>query len=535
MIKINALSFQYPQSSHKVLDNVSLEIPPGTLTLVTGASGSGKSTLLRCINGLVPHFSGGTISGQIQVFGFDPIHEGVEVLANIVSFVFQEPEAQFIFDVVEDEIAFSLENLGVSRSEMGLRIDEVLHQLHLQDLRYRKINHISGGEQQKVAIASALVTRPKVLILDEPTSQLDPTAADEVLKLILELRSQLNLTVLISEHRLERLLPYVDRMINLTSSQTVTYGLPQDVLHSMVQVPPIIEIAQKLGVSPLPLAPEAFPNLPAGKFPSVSSQSQRTPIEKPETLLSIQLLSTSFGDQQILKDITLDIHKGEILVMMGPNGAGKTTVLRSILQMIPSSGNVIYRDVHLENMGFSEIIQHIAYLPQNPNDLLFAETIIDELKITLKNHSRDINKDNLCEFLGHFGLEDKGGRYPRDLSVGERQRTALAAITVHNPEIIFLDEPTRGLDYQAKKALSGLFQHWRKHRKAIIVVTHDIEFAAQLADRVAILERGKLVFSGSPITAFTTFPAYQTQTARLFPGTGWIVPEDVVTDTDQNT
>jgi energy-coupling factor transport system ATP-binding protein len=532
MIKINALSFQYPQSSHKVLDSISLEIPPGTLTLVTGASGSGKSTLLRCINGLVPHFSGGTISGQIRVFDSDPIREGVEVLANIVGFVFQEPEAQFVFDIVEDEIAFSLENMGVSRAEMDLRIDEVLRQLHLQDLRYRKINQISGGEQQKVAIASALVTHPKVLILDEPTSQLDPVAADEVLQLVLELRSQLNLTVLISEHRLERLLPYVDLMINLTSSQTVTYGLPQQVLPTMDHVPPIIEIAKKLGVSPLPLAPEAFPNLPPGKFPSGKSPSQQTPIGEPETLLSIRQLSTSFGDRQILKDITLDIHKGEILVMMGPNGAGKTTVLRSILQMIPSSGRIRYGDAHLEKMGFSEIIQHIAYLPQNPNDLLFAESIIDELKITLRNHGQDINKVNIHAFLDHFGLAEKGHRYPRDLSVGERQRTALAAITVHDPEIIFLDEPTRGLDYQAKKALTALFQQWRRQGKAIVLITHDVEFAAHLADRVAILEDGKLVFSGPPVIAFTTFPPYQTQTARLFPRTGWIMPEDVVTATD---
>jgi energy-coupling factor transport system ATP-binding protein len=527
MIKIKGLSFQYPQSSRKVLDDVHLEIPPGTLTLVTGASGSGKSTLLRCINGLVPHFSGGTISGQIRVFDSDPIRQGVEVLANIVGFVFQEPEAQFVFDIVEDEIAFSLENMGVSRADMDLRIGEVLQQLHLQDLRCRKINQISGGEQQKVAIASALVTHPKVLILDEPTSQLDPVAADEVLQLVLELRSQLNLTVLISEHRLERLLPYVDLMINLTSSHTVTYGLPQNVLPTMDQVPPIIEIAQKLDISPLPLAPEAFPNLPPGKFPSVRGQRQQTLNVEPKTLLSIQQLSTSFGDQQILKDITLDIHKAEILVMMGPNGAGKTTLLRSILQMIPSSGRIVYGDVHLENMSFPEIIQHVAYLPQNPNDLLFAESIIDELKITLKNHKQDFETVNFHKFLEHFGLAEKGDRYPRDLSVGERQRTALAAITVHDPEIIFLDEPTRGLDYVAKRSLSDLFHLLRKQGKAILLVTHDVEFAAYLADRVVILENGKIIFDGNPREGLTQFPTFQTQTAQLFPGTGWITPDDV--------
>ena len=183
--------------------------------------------------------------------------------------------------------------------------------------------------------------------------------------------------------------------------------------------------------------------------------------------------------------------------------------------------------VDIKNLHFSEIIQNIAYLPQNPNDLLFAESIIEELKITMKNHRREINSINYFEFLDHFGLAEKGTQYPRDLSVGERQRTALAAITIHDPNIIFLDEPTRGLDYHAKRSLSDLFHHWRDQGKAILLVTHDVEFAAHLADRVAVLERGQLVFNGSPTDAFTLINGYQTQTAQLFPNKGWITPEDI--------
>ncbi|MFU8827515.1 MAG: energy-coupling factor ABC transporter ATP-binding protein, partial [Brevefilum sp.] len=187
---------------------------------------------------------------------------------------------------------------------------------------------------------------------------------------------------------------------------------------------------------------------------------------------------------------------GEILVLMGPNGAGKTTLLRSILKMVPSSGKITLGGVDISMMQFAEVIQNIAYLPQNPNDLLFAESVLDELKITLKNHNLAETSVDFDEFLSHFGLTDKCDQYPRDLSVGERQRTALAAITVHDPQIIFMDEPTRGLDYQAKEALSGLFHQWRRAGKAVLLVTHDVEFAAHIADRVAILEAGHLIFTG---------------------------------------
>ncbi|NLN70939.1 MAG: ATP-binding cassette domain-containing protein [Chloroflexi bacterium] len=528
MIKIKNLSYRYPLGTKNVLDHVSLEIQKGTLTLVTGASGTGKSTLLRCINGLVPHFSGGTISGEIQVFGADPIAAGVEAMAQTVGFVFQEPEAQFIFDTVEDEIAFSLENAGIPREEMERRIQDALQIVKLSHLRTKNIAEISGGEQQKVAIASALVTQPMVLLLDEPTSQLDPISADEMLKFILDLKIRLNLTVLISEHRLERLLPYVDFILNMCADRTVIFGTPQEVLPFMEQVPPIVEIAKHFGISPLPLTPVDFPkedfvqarlNLKKKQLPTVSTQ----PI-----CLSIEGLSTRLNDHWILKDISLQMARGEILVLIGPNGGGKTTLLRSVLKMIPCSGRVELNGINAENLRFSEIIQEIAYLPQNPNDLLFAASVIDELKITLTNHKQGFEKLDFKDFLKPFGLDKLGDHYPRDLSVGERQRTALAAVTIHNPSIIFLDEPTRGMDYHAKKRLGTLFQQWRQQGKAILLITHDVEFAAILADRVIILEEGQIIFSGAPQIAFTEFPAYQTQTARIFPETGWVTSGDVI-------
>ncbi len=528
MIKIQQLSYQYPQANLNALDNVTLEISAGSLSLITGSSGSGKSTLLRCINGLVPHFTGGKISGKIRVFGVDPIRQGVAKMADTVGFVFQEPEAQFVFDTVEDEIVFYLENMSIPREKMDQRVKEVLQEMKILAFRHNKINELSGGEQQKVAIASALVTHPKVLVLDEPTSQLDPSSADEVLKFILELKTRLNLTVLISEHRMERLLPYADLIINLTSDKKILFGEPQQVLPFMEQVPPIIEISRNLGIAPLPLSTATFPDLPATENLTVIKQNQDIQKNNRDHPLVINKLSTQIGEHQILEEINLVVSKGEILVMMGPNGSGKTTLLRSILGLIPSSGEIFLNGNNIQDFHFSEIIQNIAYLPQNPNDLLFAESIIDELRTTLKNHRLTFSDETLTAFLDHFGLAEKQSYYPRDLSVGERQRTAIAAITVHDPNIILLDEPTRGLDYQTKGSLTDLFHHWRDQNKAILLVTHDVEFAAQLADRVAILEKGHLVFTGTPNTAFAEIAGYQSQTAQLFPGSGWITPRDVV-------
>ncbi len=309
MIKFSAFNFSYPQASQPVLVDVNLEIPPKTLTLVSGASGSGKSTLLRCINGLVPHFTGGTLSGKIDVFGANPILDGPEKMSGNIGIVFQEPEAQFVFNRVEDEIAFSMENKGIPRPEMHTRMDQILAKMHITHLRNKKISEISGGEQQKVAIASALINLPQILILDEPTSQLDPKSADDLLRYIVSLKSEMGLTVLISEHRLERLLPYSDAIIYLAPDKQCMFGSVQSMLDQMQQVPPLIEIARHFELSPLPVSPEKFFLPLENKFNrKVKNSQSRLQTEKID-LLAIEKLSVSFNGQKILKNVSLTIKK----------------------------------------------------------------------------------------------------------------------------------------------------------------------------------------------------------------------------------
>ena len=524
MIEFRDFSFQYPQSEQPVLQAVNLQILPGSLTLVAGPSGSGKSTLLRCLNGLVPHFTGGRVQGHLEVGGLDPLKIGPAGMTAKVGFVFQEPESQFVFDNSEDEIAFALENRGMTRTEMKNRLDKIYRQLKLQQLRNREISTLSGGEKQKVAIASALVLKPAILVLDEPTSQLDPVSADDILQYLVSLKQKLGLTIVISEHRLERLLPYTDRMIYLAGDCRVLEGPTREVLSVMENVPPVIQIARKLKISPLPITPEEFPRLRIQKVPLKENPDQKLPHT---ALLQVQGLKVKYDNQLILKDVSLALRESEILILMGPNGAGKTTLLRATMGLISSDGSRSVGGQDLDALSLRDVIKTIAYLPQNPNDLLFADSVMEEMKVTLTNHNLPIDNEEIIRHLSNFDLQDKRMRYPRDLSVGERQRTALAAITVHDPPIILLDEPTRGMDYGNKRELNEVLNNWRSCGKAILVVTHDIEFAAQLADRVVILQQGEITFSGSPQEAFTQFRSFQTQTSMIFQNQGWYKPDDV--------
>ena len=527
MIRITNLYFKYPGAEELALKNVNLRLNPKTLTLVIGPSGSGKSTLLRCINGLIPHFSGGEVAGKIEVFGLEPINQGVEQMANVVGMVFQEPESQFVYDIVEDEIAFALENLGMERNTMHRRVDSILEDLSIENLRRKKIRDLSGGEKQKVAIASVLVSKPKVLLLDEPTSQLDPGSADEVMKLITTVKEKMDVTVIISEHRLERLLPYTDQVIYIGEEHWVESGSPQNIIPKKNLAPPIVQIAKKLNLKPVPLVIENFPPIELNLKKQVEDKIVDGLLANEVPLFSIKEMSTTINGRKILKNVSLNFNGGEILTLLGKNGSGKTTLLRSIMGLIPSKGEKFLKGKNISQLAPEEIIKDFAYLPQNPNDLLFAETILKELHITLENHGIKKDHTQMMTFLKQFDLADKSQRYPRDLSVGEIQRIALAAITIHDPRIILLDEPTRGLDYQAKENLAKILQGWRNEGRAVLLITQDVEFAAAVTDRTGILDGGQIIFTGSPITAFTEFPVFQTQTARLFPGSGWILPRDV--------
>ncbi len=533
-IRFDRVTFAYPGAPDPVLRDVSLEIPPGTFTLVSGASGVGKSTLLRCINGLVPHASGGRFGGRVWVGGIDTRTVGPGGLARWVGFVFQDPEAQFVTERVEEEVAFALENAGVPPDRMRARVEGVMDRLGLAPLRDRPLHTLSGGEMQRVAIAAALVLEPSVLVLDEPTSQLDPAGAQEVLDLLARLREDLGITVVLAEHRLERVLPYADLMVYLPGpGRPLLVGPPREVLRDVPLVPPVVALGQALGWEPLPVTVEEARPF-AERLTPVPSPEPRTPnIElrtpNPEPLLAVEGLRFSYDGAEVLRGVDLGVGAGERVVLMGPNGAGKTTLLRCIVGLLrPQRGSIRLAGEEITGGDPATICQQVGYLPQDPGALLFAESVREELRLTLANHGLQgrppIPPEVLLERLGLATIADA---YPRDLSVGERARVAIGAVTVTRPRVLLLDEPTRGLDYGAKEDLLRLLDQWRADGAGVLIVTHDVELAAQAADRVVVLEGGRVVRDGPPRQVLTE-GGPSPQVARLFPSTGWLTPEDVL-------
>jgi len=536
MIHFDHLTYTYPDAPYATLTELTLDIAEGEFVLVAGPSGAGKSTLLRCLNGLVPHFTGGILNGSISVAGLDPVIEGPRLLSRIAGFVFQDPEAQFVVDRVEDEVAFALENAGLPPADMRVRVEEVLHVLDLTPLRDRELETLSGGEKQRVAIAAALALRPRVLVLDEPTSQLDPQSAQEVLGALVRLNRDLGLTIILAEHRLERVLSHIDRLICLPGpDKPVLSGPPGPVLHQMDLTPPLIALGKELGWEPLPLTIErgqafAKETVAALGFQASGQNPNPEPL-KPETLLQVKDLSFDYDGTPALHDISLTVGAGELVAMMGRNGSGKTTLLRCIVGLLsPRQGEILLEGESLVGQETADICCDIGYLPQEPDALLFADTIADELAVTLRNHGLvDSPPIAPADLLARLGLDDLTTSYPRDLSVGQRQRVALGAVTITRPRLLLLDEPTRGMDYPAKRELVRLLREWQAEGTGVLLVTHDVELVAQAADWVVVLDQGEVVAAGPSATVLTASPLLVPQVARLFPGTGWLTVDDALT------
>jgi energy-coupling factor transport system ATP-binding protein len=496
MITFSNVSLVYPHSTKTILENLSFHIEEGEMVLVMGETGSGKSSLLRLINGLVPHHTGGILAGDISVDGISTRMVKPGAFAHIVGIVSQNPTHGFVTDIVEEELAFSMEALNFPPDVMRKRVEEVLDVLSLNAVRHRSIATLSGGEQQRVAIGTALVMHPKVLVLDEPTSALDPIAAEEVLSILHRLVHDLSVTVIIAEHRLERVIQFVDRIINIEGNGETSIGSAEEILRRAELVPPIIRLARALELSEIGTSVRevrrATEDIRVKEYPlSPRISRDSTPA------INISHVSHSYGKQAALHDVTTTINHGEIVAIMGRNGAGKSTLLHSVAGLYPTnSGEITVNGVSPTTLKGADRRRAIGYVPQEPSDLLFGASVAEECNQADRDNS--LAEGSTWKLLNTLVPNISLSTHPNDLSEGQRLALVLSIVLSANPEVLILDEPTRGLDYRAKHLFAiALKKFATEANRPVLLATHDVELVAELADRVLFLAEGEVVADGN--------------------------------------
>jgi energy-coupling factor transport system ATP-binding protein len=515
LVEVENLTYSYPGRDRPVLEGVDLRLSPGEFVLLLGSSGSGKSTLCRALNGLVPHFYGGRMSGKVTVSGKDTVRARVSDLAGHVGMVFQDPENQLVTENPVSEVAFGLENMGLDPATMRKRIEEVLATLRLSSLKEKKISELSGGQKQKVALASILVMHPEVLVLDEPTSQLDPISADDFLSTLKSLNDELGLSVLLTEHRVERCFHFADRVIVLDEGRVTFSGTPQEMSSWAVgkpwaPLPPITRLFLDMNGADAPLTVkqgrERIRTL-AGDASGMAGLSVEDAVDAARTgngkpggevpLVKVENLSYVYGDgTEALKEVNLTVAPGEFIALIGENGSGKSTLVKHFNGLLkPGRGKVLLDGKSTKGQEVARLARTCGMLGQNPNNQLIADTTAEEIAITLEameipEDSRDHLTDGVLQLLDLKSFRDDD---PRDLSCGERERVALASVLVYEPRLLVLDEPTRGVDQETKDRLTGYLVEYHSRGNAVVLVTHDLEFAASCCERVVLMGDGRIL------------------------------------------
>ncbi|MEU7032635.1 ATP-binding cassette domain-containing protein [Streptomyces sp. NPDC046237] len=603
MIRFENVSVTYG-AGEPTLRDLDLTVPEGELVLLVGPSGVGKSTLLGAVSGLVPHFTGGTLKGRVTVAGRDTRTHMPRELADVVGTVGQDPRAHFVTDTVEDELAYGMESLGLAPAVMRRRVEETLDLLGLAELRDRPIATLSGGQQQRVAIGSVLTPHPRVLVLDEPTSALDPAAAEDVLAVLQRLVHDLGTTVLMAEHRLERVVQYADQVLLLPDG---VMGPPAEIMAVSPVHPPVVALGRLAGWSPLPLTvrdarraagavrahleartpagglrPDASVSPPPatrgdqrsagpgnqrsatpgeqrsagpGEQPSAGPGAGRpsagprqalgkgrdggitlfrrrprprpdVPAPAPHHLVDVRALGVRRGRVEALRRVELTVDAGETVALMGRNGAGKSTLLNALVGIVPpTSGTALVAGHAPHRTDPREMIRHVGLVPQEPRDLLYADTVGAECAAADADTGA---APGTCRALVSEllpGVADD--THPRDLSEGQRLALALAVVLTGRPPLLLLDEPTRGLDYAAKARLVAHLRELAAAGHAIVLATHDVELAAELAHRVVILAGGEVVADGPTAEVVVSSPAFSPQVAKILAPQPWLTVEQV--------
>ncbi len=530
MIEWRDVALTYDGADAPTLRVPHLRVDEAELVLVAGRTGSGKSTLLGTVNGLVPHFTGGHLSGDVLVAGESIRGRAPRELAHLVGYVGQDPLAGFVTEVVEAELAYGMEQLGLDRQTMRRRVEETLDVLGIADLRQRALTTLSGGQQQRVAVGAVLTMHPRLLVLDEPTSALDPTAAEDVLGVLARLVDDLGLTVLLAEHRMERVVPFADRLV-VVEDGTVRGGVPAELLVDSPVAPAVVELGRLAGWRPLPLSVrEARRRAPE----LARSLGEPAPVPAPapgEPGLVAEGVSVRYGRTVAVRDVDLALAPGRVLALMGRNGSGKTSLLWALQGSgRRDAGRVQVRGADPAGVPAARARALVGLVPQTAADLLYLETVDDECAAADREAGGETGHHG-----GHASCRDlldamapgiDGATHPRDLSEGQRLALVLAVVLVARPAFVLLDEPTRGLDYAGKTALAGILAGLCADGCGVLVATHDVEFVARVADEVVVMAAGEIVSAGPTRQVLAESPAFAPQVSKVL-GPDWLTVDQV--------
>lgn len=534
IIKFDNVSFTYPGCTERALCDVSFSVHKSQFALLCGRSGCGKSTLLRHLKkSLMPY---GNLSGRVLYNDTQISDISKRECASEIGFVGQNPDSQIVTDKVWHELAFGLESLGMDNPSIKRRVSEMASFFGIHTWFRKSVNELSGGQKQLLNLASVMVMKPKVLVLDEPTSQLDPITASEFISTLRKINQELGTTVIISEHRLEELFPLADKVLVMDEGRLVIDDTPHgavsriyggecaDMLHAL---PSVVKILTRLGAGdrcPLTVRDGRIWLENALGEPCVQTQANNSsPQNKTSEPTALSLKEVWFrydkNSEDILRGLNLDVKKGEFMTVLGGNGAGKTTMLKLITKTLRSCGGTIeIMGKRTDKLSDKELFSHgISFLPQNPQALFTEITVFEELMEALQYEKlSDSEKGNqVSEVMGKMELSHLSESHPYDLSGGEQQRLALGKLLLLKPQILLLDEPTKGLDPFFKRTLAQIFKKLCSEGVTILMVTHDIEFSASYADRCAMFFDGEIVSCSDPIQFFSGNSFYTTYANRL--------------------
>ncbi|MDR2930190.1 MAG: ATP-binding cassette domain-containing protein [Propionibacteriaceae bacterium] len=545
MIEFHHVWLRYREQSAPVLRDVDFTIEDGQLVLVSGRTGSGKTTLLGAVNGHVPHFTGGMMSGSVVVDGLDTASHPPRELSGVVGMVAQDPLAGFVTDTVEEELAYSMEQMGVAAPVMRTRVEETLDILGLAELRGRTLRTLSGGQQQRVAIGSVLAAGVRVLVLDEPTSALDPVSSEEVLAALLRLVHDLGLTVVVAEHRLERVVGYADAMLALRGDGTVRLASPREIMATSSLIPPVVELGRAVGMPGVPLTvreargwagplrtrlekadPASYDRLPRseGCDPASQSTARVAGVGQGLDVASIRL---NYGSVMALDGVDLRCEPGMVTVVMGRNGSGKSSLLWALTGVVPIQGGRFSVDGRLWSTAKPrEIRRVIRLVPQSAADLLYLDSV--QAECDAADHQAGVPSGSCQGLLDRLAPGIDPVIHPRDLSEGQKLCLVLAIQLTGDPAVILLDEPTRGLDYPAKTSLARILTDVARQGRVVLMVTHDVEFAAVVADQILVMAQGQVIQAGTAEQVLGTSALFASQVAKVLYPQRWLTPYQVV-------